>query len=104
MKRPLPKSWPDRVREKLRQVARDNPDLHITVTPRHRISGPHPAGDTWHTPEGQKALNELLGDHCADCGRRVIRATGDLLQGLYCGPCMGARDDAANRLPPAGAA
>jgi ribosomal protein S27AE len=97
MNRPLPKSWAERLRERVTSAA---PKKGLTVVPKGpRPSGPFPAGTLWYLPLAQAEMAaEMEGlldpKHCADCGGRVIAATGELVKGLYCGRCWGMRQDA----------
>jgi hypothetical protein len=90
--RPLPKSWSDRIRERLAEAAKLHPEKQIRVVPKGpRASGPH-LGERWHSPVGQAELqaddDKLLDQkRCAGCGCRVIIATGALIEGLWCGLC-----------------
>jgi hypothetical protein len=91
MNRPLPKSWAERLRERLTAAA---PKPSIKIVPKGpRASGPFPAGLTWHEPTQQAEMmaeaEGLLGDRCFQCGKRVIKSTGSLIGGR-CGPCDGA--------------
>lgn len=102
-KRPLPKSWAERLRERIAEKA---PKPALKVEPKRvRHSGPNIAGDRWHLPLSQAEMNAeaegLLGKPCADCGAKVVKASGDLIMGLYCGACFGARMDASS--PPSAA-
>ncbi len=95
-KRPLPKNWAERLRERLAAAA---PKPALKVVPKGpRASGPHPAGDKWHLPLSQAEMNAeadgLLGARCFTCGSRIIKSTGELIGGR-CGPC-----DTASRSEP----
>jgi hypothetical protein len=86
MERPLPRNWKDRLRERVSAHTQS-----IKVVPKGvRTSGPHPAGDTWHLPlsqaEMQAEADAQLGEMCFQCGSRIIKATGELINGR-CGPC-----------------
>ena len=93
-RRPLPKNWHERVRDLLPRTTKPA----LRVEPKGpRSSGPHPAGDTWHQPPQQFAMDAeaagLMSEKpCAHCGKKVIAATGELIGGLWCGPCATARD------------
>jgi ribosomal protein S27AE len=93
MDRPLPRNWKDRLRERVSAHTQS-----IKVVPKGvRSSGPHPAGDTWHLPlsqaEMQAEADKLLDKRrCAGCGERVIIASGELVEGLWCGRCYGERE------------
>jgi ribosomal protein S27AE len=93
MERPLPRNWKDRLRERVSAHTQS-----IKVVPKGvRSSGPHPAGDTWHLPlsqaEMQAEADKLLDKRrCAGCGERVIIASGELVEGLWCGRCYGERE------------
>jgi ribosomal protein S27AE len=93
MERPLPRNWKDRLRERVSAHTQS-----IKVVPKGvRSSGPHPAGDTWHLPLSQAEMQaeaeaQLSKKRCAGCGERVIIASGELVEGLWCGRCYGERE------------
>jgi ribosomal protein S27AE len=93
MDRPLPRNWKDRLRERVSAHTQS-----IKVVPKGvRSSGPHPAGDTWHLPLSQAEMQaeaeaQLSKKRCAGCGERVIIASGELVEGLWCGRCYGERE------------
>jgi hypothetical protein len=106
--RPLPRSWKERVRERLAEAAKQS--SRLTVVPK-RTSGPHICGDKWHLPPAQFQMNAehegLMSEkRCCDCGKKVIAATGNLIgtPGL-CGPCAHRRlsADHPDRIPPSAA-
>jgi hypothetical protein len=85
-KRPLPKDWKQRLRERLITAA---PKRGLEVRPKGpRTSGPY--GENWHLPlsqaEMQAEADAQLGEMCFQCGSRIIKATGELINGR-CGPC-----------------
>jgi ribosomal protein S27AE len=99
--RPFPKGWKAKVngfKDALAKRAAERPDLRISVAPKGpRASGPHPAGDTWHLPLSQAEMQaeaeaQLSKKRCAGCGERVIIASGELVEGLWCGRCYGERE------------
>jgi hypothetical protein len=89
--RPFPKDWKQRLRERVSAHTQS-----IKVVPKGvRSSGPHPAGDTWHLPPQQFAMSyaDLLSvKRCAGCGCHVVKASGELIEGLWCGRCFGERE------------
>jgi ribosomal protein S27AE len=93
MERPLPRNWKDRLRERVSAHTQS-----IKVVPKGvRSSGPHPAGDTWHLPLSQAEMQaeaeaQLSKKRCAGCGERVIIASGELIEQLWCGRCYGERE------------
>jgi hypothetical protein len=93
--RPLPKSWPQRLRERLADAAKAHPP-QLKVVPKGRRSGPY-IGERWHSPAGQAEMNAeaeglLSTKPCVDCGKKVIASTGELIGNPgWCGPCWGAR-------------
>jgi ribosomal protein S27AE len=93
MDRPLPRNWKDRLRERVSAHTQS-----IKVVPKGvRSSGPHPAGDTWHLPLSQAEMQaeaeaQLSKKRCAGCGERVIIASGELIEQLWCGRCYGERE------------
>jgi hypothetical protein len=97
--RPFPKGWKAKVngfKDALAKRAAERPDLKISVSPKGpRASGPY--GNNWHLPlqqdEMQADADKLLNPTpCAGCGRRVIASTGEMIDGLWCGPCATARN------------
>jgi hypothetical protein len=90
--RPFPKGWKAKVngfKDALSKRAAERPDLKISVSPKGpRASGPH--GNNWHLPlsqaEMQAEAEAQLGEMCFQCGSRIIKATGELINGR-CGPC-----------------
>jgi hypothetical protein len=65
--RPLPRSWKERLRERLAEASKVS--SRLTVVPK-RNSGPHIAGDRWHLPAAQA---EMVATRCQFC--RVDEAT-----------------------------
>jgi hypothetical protein len=91
--RPLPKSWKERVRERLAEASKVS--SRLTVVPK-RNSGPHIAGDTWHLAPQQfqmqaEAEGLLSEKRCAGCGNKIFKSSGELIGNPgRCGPCHGA--------------
>jgi hypothetical protein len=102
--RPFPKGWKAKVngfKDALAKRAAERPDLRISVAPKGpRASGPHPAGDTRHQEPEQDRMELAAqeGDPCADCGTRVLKSSGPLIRGLYCGKCWGLREATSDPL------
>jgi hypothetical protein len=90
--RPLPRGWRSKVeqlKDALAKRATERPDLKISVNPKGpRASGPY--GNNWHLPlsqaEMQAEAEAQLGERCFQCGNRIVKATGELINGR-CGPC-----------------
>lgn len=68
--------------ERVRDLLRGRPARVLPLRPLRRDSGPRVRPDGWHTPEVQA----VLGPACKDCGERMVKGSGILLNGR-CGHC-----------------
>jgi hypothetical protein len=83
---------PERRKDRLREI-RAKMEAHtrvypIRITPRHRVSGPHRYnGHPVEVPSPSPDAAACVGPECESCHGRILRGSGELIAGRWCGQC-----------------